>query len=149
MNTFIKSNPREKVFPKKQRTKKNVQTGDCVIRAIVHATGMDYKTVFDGLLDKSKETLFLPNQKQTYEKFLESHGWVKRRPMRNDSNKTYEVRHFPAKARGRYIITTTSHLTAIVNGKHMDSWNCGEWRANSYYEKAYHFKRSLITGEGY
>ena len=136
MNTFVKSNPREKIFPKKQRTKKNVQTGDCVIRAIVHATGMDYKTVFNGLLDKSKETMFLPNQEQTYTKFLESHGWVKRRPMRNDNNKTYEVRHFPAKPRGRYIIHTTSHLTAIVNGKHMDSWNCGGWRANSYFERA-------------
>ena len=135
MNTFVKSNPREKIFPKKQRTKKNIRTGDCVIRAIVHATGKDYKEVWKGLLETSKETMFLPNFKECYEVYLESLGWVKRRPMRNDYNKTHEVRHFPAKARGRYIIKTTSHLTAIVNGKHMDTWNCGQWRANSYYEK--------------
>ena len=135
MNTFVKSNPREKIFPKKQRTKKNIRTGDCVIRAIVHATGKDYKEVWKGLLDTSNETMFLPNFKECYEVYLESLGWVKRRPMRNDYNKTYEVRHFPAKPRGRYIIKTTSHLTAIVNGKHMDTWNCGQWRANSYYEK--------------
>ncbi len=136
MNTFVKSNPREKMFPKKQRTKKNIDTGDCVIRAIVHATDMDYRTVWNALLNVSNDTLFYPNQRETYEKYLESHGWVKRRPMRNNSNKTYEVRHFPAKPRGRYIILTARHLTAIVNGKHMDSWNCGYSRANSYYEKA-------------
>lgn len=135
MNTFVKSNPREKIFPKKQRTKKNIYTGDCVIRAIVHATGKDYEEVWKGLLETSKETMFLPNFKECYDVYLESLGWVKRRPMRNLDNKTYEVRYFPAKPRGRYIIKTTSHLTAIVNGKHMDSWNCGQWRANSYYEK--------------
>ena len=136
MNTFVKSNPREKIFPKKQRTKKNVQTGDCVIRAIVHATGRDYKTVWNALLDLAKESNFLPNYEVNYGKYLESIGWVKRKPMRNGLGKTYEVRNFPAKPRGKYIIHTTSHLTAIVNGKHMDSWNCGRWRANSYYERA-------------
>ena len=135
MNTFIKSNPREKIFPKKQRTKKNVQAGDCVIRAIVHATGKDYKTVFNGLADMSKETMWLPSEEKCFEAYLLAHGWVKRKPKRNDYNKTYEVRNFPAKPRGKYIIHTRLHLTAIVNGKHMDSWNCGAWRANSYYEK--------------
>ena len=75
MNTFVKSNPREKIFSKKQRTKKNVQTDDCVIRAIVHATGMDYKTVFNGLLDKAKETMFLPTTETNFTQFLRSHGW--------------------------------------------------------------------------
>jgi hypothetical protein len=136
MNAFVKSNPREKIFPKKQRTKKNVQTGDCVIRAIVHATGMDYGTVWNALLDLAKESNFLPNYEENYGQYLESIGWVKRKPKRNFYNKTYEVRHFPSKPRGKYVILTTGHLTAIVNGKHMDSWNCGRSRANSYYEKA-------------
>ena len=52
------------------------------------------------------------------------------------NGKTYEVRKFPAKPRGKYIIKTRKHLTAIVNGTHLDSWNCGPWRANSYYEKS-------------
>jgi len=136
MNTFVKSNPREKLYPKKQRTKKNMNTDDCVIRAIVHATGIDYITVFNALLDLAKESTFLPSYEVNYGKYLESIGWVKRKPMRNGLGKTYEVRNFPAKPRGKYIILTTSHLTAIVNGKHMDSWNCGRWRANSYYERA-------------
>ncbi len=135
MNTFVKSNPREKIFLKKQRTKKNVQAGDCVIRAIVHATGKDYKTVFNGLADMSKETMWLPNEVKCFEAYLVSHGWVKRKPMRDKYNKTYMVMNFPAKPRGRYIILTTSHLTAIVNRKHLDSWDCGLYRANSYYEK--------------
>ena len=137
MIKFVKSNPREKIFPKKQRTKKNIETDDCVIRAIVHATGLEYKTVWNNLLEISKDTLFLPNQHQTYEKYLESLGWEKCPPKRNIyNNKTYEVRHFPVRPRGKYIIQTSGHLTAIVNGKHLDVWNCGNSRANSDYEKA-------------
>ena len=33
-----------------------------------------------------------------------------------------------------YIILTRSHLTAIVDGEHLDAWNCGTYRANSYYQ---------------
>jgi len=136
MVKFKESNPREKMFPKNQRTKKNILTGDCVIRAIVHATGQDYETVWKSLLDISKETLFLPNQEETFELYLQSLGWVKKKPLRKQNGKTYEVRKFPAKPQGKYIIKTRKHLTAIVNGTHLDSWNCGPWRANSYYEKS-------------
>jgi len=136
MIKFKKSNPRENMFPKKQRTKKNINTGDCVIRAIVHATGEDYENVWKNLLDISKETLFYPNCPETYEIYLKSLGWIKKKPLRDLNGKTYEVRNFPAKPRGKYIILTSRHLTAIVNGTHLDSWNCGPWRANSYYEKS-------------
>ena len=61
---------------------------------------MDYRTVWNALLNLSNDTLFYPNQRETYEKYLEAIGWVKRKPMRNDNNKTYEVRNFPAKPRG-------------------------------------------------
>lgn len=135
MIEFVKSNPREKLYSKKKRTKKNLITSDCVVRAIVHATGKDYKEVWDSLLEISKETLFLPNEHQTFEVYLESIGWVKRKPKRKSNNKTYKVCEFPARPKERLIITTTAHLTAIVNGKHLDSWNCGSYRANSYYEK--------------
>lgn len=135
MNKFVKSNPREKFYSKKERTKKNLITSDCVIRAIVHATGKDYKEVWNELLELSKQTLFLPNDNQTYEVYLKSIGWVKKKPLRNLDNKTFEVRSFPANARKRYIIQTSGHLTAIVNGKHLDTWDCGYQRANSYFEK--------------
>ena len=35
----------------------------------------------------------------------------------------------------RYIIKTSGHVTAITYGEHRDTWNCGEWSANSYYTK--------------
>ena len=135
MNKFVNSNPREKLFPKKEKLKKNLVTHDCVVRAIVHATGKDYKTVWNSLLEISKDTLFLPNSNETFEVYLKSIGWVKKKPLRNILNKTFKVCDFPARPKKRYIIQTRGHLTAIVNGKHLDSWDCGYQRANSYYEK--------------
>ena len=137
MNTinFIKSyGGRDKLFSPKQRTNKNLHIGDCVIRSIVHATGKNYLQVWVDLMKLSQETLFLPNHEKTYGKYLISLGWVKRKPKRNEYNRTYEVRLFPTKPRGKYIIQTRRHLTTIINGKHLDSWNCGYYRANSYWE---------------
>ena len=61
-------------------------------------------------------------------------GAVKHKPKRKANGKTYEVRRFPASKDKSYIIKTTTHVTTIVGGVHLDSWNCGEWRANTYWE---------------
>jgi hypothetical protein len=132
MNKFEKSyGGREKLVPMK--TKKSAQVGDCVFRAIAHATGIPYKQVWNDLLELSKETLNLPNSEETYGRYLISKGWYKKRPKRDRRNKTIEVCKFPAEKQRSYIIHTRTHLTAIVKGIHKDSWNCGRYRANSYY----------------
>ncbi len=136
-NRFKKSfGGREKFFTKKsQKTKKNLYVGDCVIRAISHATKKPYKEVWDELMDLSKETLQMPSSQLGFEAYLKKMGWQKQKPIRNTKNKTVRVAEFPAKPRGKYIISTRTHLTAIVNRVHLDTWNCGGYRANSFWVK--------------
>ena len=52
---------------------------DCVIRAIVHATNIDYMQVFKRLTEISLETGFYPNDKRTYGVYLKELGWVKKK----------------------------------------------------------------------
>ena len=68
--------------------------GDCVFRAIAHATGIPYKQVWNDLLELSKKTLNLPNSEETYGVYLNSKGWYKKSPKRCSKNRTIEVRKF-------------------------------------------------------
>ena len=132
MNNYEKSlGGRENYFPTQY---KKDATNDCVVRAIAIATGLDYMKVWNDLFDLGREIGHLPNNKKCYEAYLETLGWEKFSPVKVN-NKKVQVRNFPAKSNTSYIVHTTSHVTAIVNRVHLDSWNCGKWCANSYYMK--------------
>lgn len=113
------------------------RTNDCVVRALSHADdSQNYKEVMKELFDFGLEIGELPNSEKVYEAYLLARGFEKMKPKRDKNNKKYQVRHFPAEQDHIYVILTTNHLTSIVNGVHLDSWNCGEWCANSYYVKS-------------
>ena len=117
---------------KSVRYRKDV-TSDCVVRAIAHATGSDYKDVFQDLINLSWQTLENMNDEKCYEIYLERKGWIKNKPMRDAENsyRKLKVNQFPKT--GTYIILTTGHLTCVKDGVLYDSWNCGRSSANSYY----------------
>ena len=126
------SGGRENYFPAKLKKDK---TGDCVIRAIAIATDTDYLNVWQSLFKIGLESGHLPNDKRVTEPYLNSLGWVKHKPMRKSNGKKYKVKNLPVNKNTSYILHTSKHWTAIVNNEHRDTWNCGEWCANSYYTK--------------
>lgn len=123
---------REKYFPCKL---KKDTTGDCVIRAIAHATEQDYMQVMRDLFALGLELGQLPNQNKCYDVYLERLGWKKHSPLKDKKGKKFQVRHFPAEEGKNYIIHTTSHLTAIMDKVIYDIWYCGESAAYSFYTK--------------
>ena len=131
---FTLSNPRKQLFP--NGTKKQLVIGDCVTRAIVHATGKTYKEVFQELTSYALKhpSCLAINFEEVHGDYLLQLGFTKHKPKKNSKGKTYSVKNFPTSEGKRYIVLTRSHLTAIVDGEHLDSWDCGSYRANSYYE---------------
>lgn len=123
---------REKYFPCKY---KKDMTSDCVIRAVAHAMEKDYMDVMRELFALGLEIGEVPNSKKCYPVYLERNGFKKHSPFKDERNKKFEVRYFPVDKSMNYVILTRGHLTAIVKGVHLDSWNCGEWCANTYYSK--------------
>lgn len=121
---------REKYFP--TQFKKDA-TNDCVIRAISHATGLDYMKVFKDLCNLAVEIGHLPNNERTYEVYLSSLGWSKRSPMKCTKGRKLRLKNY--KEDGTYIVKTTSHLTCVKDGILYDSWDCRRWSANSYFSK--------------
>ena len=109
---------------------------DCTMRSIVIATGLDYKFVWDSLADLSKETGYLPNSREICEMFLNKFGWERHSPFKKgNTNKKYKLRNVPIEKDKNYIFQTSGHWTAVVDGVVLDTWDCREWCANSYWMK--------------
>jgi len=124
---------REKYFPTKY---KKDRTNDCVVRAIAHITGLDYLSIFKDLLDLSLKTGHLPNEERTYGTYLKNLGWVKNSPLTHSGRKKYKIKNIPLNQSNHYLIHTCGHVTALVDGTLLDSWDCREWKAQSYYTRA-------------
>tara|TARA_R100000700_G_C3152643_1_gene130865 strand:+ start:380 stop:787 length:408 start_codon:yes stop_codon:yes gene_type:complete len=123
---------REKYYPTKL---KKDRAGDCVVRAIAIATEQDYLEVRDGLFEVAKEIGFMPNDTKTYRLYLERKGWTRKSPLKNGKKK-YKVKNIAKFFQGEnVIIHTCHHLTTLIDGNLNDTWDCREWKANSYYTK--------------
>jgi len=116
---------------------KKYGAGDCTMRAIAIATGIDYKIVWDSLLDSAKKTGYLPNSRKNCEMFLDAIGWKRQKPMRKrGGKKKYKLKDAPVDKNINYIFHQSNHWTAVVKGVHRDLSGCWrEWCVNSYWIK--------------
>lgn len=130
---FVKNDGgRSKYFPSKL---KKDRAHDCIIRAIATALEMDYMQVWNDLFALGTKIGQLPNSWDTAEMYLESKGWVKNKPFRDSRNRKMELRKTPFDKSERYLMTTSGHMTAVINNEIHDTWDCQEWCGNSYYTK--------------
>ena len=155
---FIKDDGgRYRYFP---LTTKKHKVGDCVIRAISIASGLDYKKVMKDLFDRALDQGDFPNSREVYRPYLEELGFVKQKPQYyiehdeardengitiHDDNDMPLIKKVKRKKRLKdvdvdnnksYVFLTRKHVTAVVNGEHRDTWNCGLWCANTYFVKS-------------
>tara|TARA_R100001440_G_scaffold37043_2_gene56291 strand:- start:2916 stop:3242 length:327 start_codon:yes stop_codon:yes gene_type:complete len=106
------------------------------MRAITIATGIDYKVVWDGLADISKETGNLPNSREVCEVFLKRAGWKRQKPIRKQGGrKRYKLGDTPIDANQTYIFHCSNHWTAVVKGVNRDLWDNRIMCSNSYWIK--------------
>ena len=100
--------------------------GDCVVRAIAIATKIPYQEVYDQLNElakkerrgKRKKTISNSRMgvyRTTYQKFLESKGWVWQPTMQIGQGCTVHLRgdELP---KGRLVVSVSKHLTAVIDG---------------------------------
>ena len=115
---------------------KKYGVGDCTMRAISIATGIDYKIVWDSLADISKENGNLPNSREVCEVFLSRNGWERQSPIRKrGGKKRFKLGDTPIDNNKRYIFHCSNHWTAVVNGVNRDTWDNRKRCSNSYWTK--------------
>lgn len=126
-------------------TYKKDLTNDCIIRSINLATapetwkmmywcclGKGYEKVRDGLFEIAKELCRMPNDDVVVDAYLKDIGLIKQSPLTHSGNLKYKIGNFPLK--GTYIIRCSGHWTCLKDGVVLDTWDCRDWKAQSFYK---------------
>jgi hypothetical protein len=127
-NVFIKSDGGYAQSGLKVRKK----IGNCVPVAIAHALNKEYIVVWNNLFDLGKVHGYFPNQ--VWEIYLKQLGWKKMKPQRTPSGRLRKLKHFQCKNMTA-LVRTRKHLVCVKDGKILDTWNSGRYKACSYYIK--------------
>ena len=108
---------------------------DCVIRAIATVVEQTYSVTFDELMDLGKELGGYPNCDFVWQPYIESLGLVKHKMPRppNKPRGTIKLRNWDFT--GRAVVVNSGHLTAVVNGYCIDTWDCTYRPVNSYWSR--------------
>jgi len=135
-------------FTYRQVNPKNKNAGDCVVRALASAMGLEWETVYDALCELGRKYKLMPNDDRCFEKYLEQNGWVRRKQPRKFDNTKYTGKEFcdyldETRKRNRTPIILSigcQHLSSIewnsVSGYTIcDSWDCSDSCVGKYYER--------------
>ena len=112
---------------------KGLLTDDCVKRAIVVATGMDYSRVQRELNGHKTVTGAKSFNSVKNLCYVEDVLKAKRITFKNEMTADEFCKSHP---RGRYILDMEGHWSACVDGCIYDTWDCGKGRVNFAYEVA-------------
>lgn len=116
---------------------KGKKTGDCVIRALTVASGIDYHQVSDELYELSKKTGHTMFSKQTYEKWLAANGFIKHKQPRKPNGTKYtvgEIKELVGENTSA-VVSVANHLTTFDGGALIDTWDCRSKTIGNYYTK--------------
>lgn len=110
--------------------------GDCAIRAIAKAVGLDWEAAYVALVAVGMELKDLPNADSVWGSYLRRHGF-RRYLMADDFPDGYTVADFAADhPKGTYILSMPGrHVVAVQDGAYYDSWDSGAEMPVYYYAK--------------
>ncbi len=125
-------------FEKRNVNPKNKRTGDCVVRAIAVATSQDYTKVMRDLFELGMGKGFVFNDQRTYEYYLKELGWIKHNQPRNSNNGWVQLRELDnfTPLDDVVLVTTRNHMTVIVDGTVIDTFNPQNQYVMNYWTKS-------------
>lgn len=112
-----------------------LNVGDCTVRAICAATGLDWNTVHKALCDLSGDMADMPSADRVWWALLEQFGFSRKR-MIDRCPDCYTVEQFAFDhPRGIYILGPHEHAVCIYNGDWLDSWDSGKTVPTYYFRR--------------
>ena len=113
--------------------------GDCVIRAIALATGQSWEQTIRELTEVGIKKGFVLIDWHVYEKYLETHGFIRCKEPRDVNNRKMTVKEWMIEeqiTKGTFVIVAgTHHLSCIVDGKVRDIWDASKVTMHKYWFK--------------
>ena len=114
---------------------KRLNVGDCTVRSICAATGMDWNTVHKALCDLSGDMADMPSADRVWWELLRQIGFKQKR-MIDRCPDCYTVSDFCRDhPHGIYILGPHEHAVCTINGDWLDSWDSGQTVPTYYFRR--------------
>lgn len=105
---------------------KGHRVGDCTVRAICAAEGMDWQEAYWMICIEGAIREDMPDADDVWGAFLERRGY-KRGLVEAECSSCYTVRDFAREhPKGTYIVCPKGHVICIRDGDWMDTWDSGD-----------------------
>lgn len=102
------------------------KVGDCVIRAISIATGMEWQKVYVELAIQGFLLGDMPSSNYVWGSYLQSLGF-ERKVIPDTCPDCYTVREFcEDNPDGVYLLGTGTHAVTVIDGDYYDAWDSGD-----------------------
>ena len=97
--------------------------GDCAVRAVAAALGVDWETAYTMITDAGFRMADMPSSNSVWGAVLRQNGF-RRYAVPNTCPDCYTLEQFAEDhPDGVYVVGTGNHVATIRNGMVMDSWN--------------------------
>ena len=97
--------------------------GDCAVRAISKALGMDWETAYAVIVSAGFDMRDMPSSNSVWGAVLRKHGFI-RESIPNTCPECYTADDFCRDhPHGIYVLGFGNHVATAINGDLFDSWN--------------------------
>ena len=111
------------------------KVGDCSVRAITAALGIDWESAYVLLCNAGFQMADMPSSNAVISAVLRKHGFY-RKAIPDTCPNCYTVRDFCREySKGVYVLGTGSHVVAVIDGDYYDSWDSGDEIPQYYWEE--------------
>lgn len=115
---------------------KGKSVGDCVVRAVAHASGRSWESTYKGLTMRGLSMCDMPSSNAVWAAYLRTLGF-RRRPLPESCPDCYTVADFcedyPA---GTFLLALDGHVVSVIDGDYYDTWDSGAETPLYYFERA-------------
>lgn len=116
--------------PKKKRV------GDCAVRAIAKIFDTDWGTAYAKLSANGYVLGDIMNAVYVYGSVLRQNGFI-REIIPNTCPDCYTIEDFCRDhPRGKFVVVTSNHVVAVIDGDYYDSWDSGDEIPILYFKEA-------------
>lgn len=108
---------------------------DCTIRAICRLEGISWMEAFNRIIDICRQNYDMPSSDKMWGMFMSRRGYT-RHILPNTCPDCYTVKDFCIDhPRGKYLLKTSGHVIAVVDGDYYDTFDSGDKTPIYYYRK--------------
>ena len=100
--------------------------GDCSVRALTKALGVDWETAFSELAKNAFQMADMPSSNGVITATLRQHGFT-RKAIPNTCPDCYTIGQFAEEhPKGTYVVGTGNHVVTIQDGQIWDAWDSSD-----------------------